>query len=87
MVIDTLGSIDMTKLLYIGKSNKKFTHGKIYKTVYYGYSYFPIIINSNKGLVTLKEEHSVYFEDNFKIIDKKEEDKIIRKNKLKKLDN
>jgi len=78
----------MYKLLYIGKSNKKFTNNNVY--VIYGMSaqnknFSTIIIKSNKGLVTLRQQHEAYFYENFKGINKEEETKIIRKNKLNKL--
>lgn len=73
----------MEKLLYIGKSNKKFTNGRIYN--YSGNLYLTIVIKSKKGLVTIRTEHLDYFEKNFKFIDEKEYDNIMRKNKLKKI--
>lgn len=72
----------MEKLLYIGKSNKKFTHDKLYVPYYL---HGPIVVRSNKGLVTFRKQHKVYFEENFKIVDEKEQETIIRRNKLKKI--
>lgn len=73
----------MEKLLYIGKSNKKFTHGKIYD--YSGQVIYTLIIKSKKGLVTIRKENLEYFEKNFKFIDEQEYERIIRKNKIKKI--
>jgi hypothetical protein len=77
----------MKKLLYIGKSNKRFTHDKLYNYIGYHSDYaFHIIIFSNQGnRVTLDENYIRYFELNFKFVNEKEINKIDRKKKLKKL--
>jgi hypothetical protein len=75
----------MEKLLYIGKSNKKFTHNKIYK--YYGQPFYIMIVYDNKNSMIMftNEKLYDYFEKNFKFVDDQEYNKIIRKNKLNKI--
>lgn len=72
------------KLLYIGKSNKNFTHNRLYS--YSGFNYI-IDIKSNRGLmrININEEHNKYFFENFKILNDKEEKNFLRKQKLKKI--
>lgn len=73
----------MEKLLYIGKSNKKFTNGSIYD--YTGQVIYTLVIKSKKGLIIIRKENLEYFDKNFKFIDEQEYDKLLRKNKLKKI--
>jgi hypothetical protein len=75
----------MERLLYIGKSNKKFTHNRIYK--YHGQIPYGIIVYNNKNTMESFSYNSLnnYFEKNFKFVDEQEYNKIIRKNKLNKI--
>ena len=77
------------KLLYIGKSNKKFTHNKLYKIFYSANTpskFHHIVMCGNKNkLVTVRDQD--YFIDNFKCLDDIQIKKIERKIKLKKLKN
>lgn len=75
----------MEKLLYIGKSNKKFTYGKTYDYMGNFETSNHMVIKSKKRLVTLRYEHIDYFEKNFKFISDQEYDSLIRKEKLKKI--
>ena len=103
-------------LLYIGKSNRKFTHNKMYNYVNTSFNtnqaidkiyadinkdlhlekhgfhsssllYFHITIKANNQLVILKIDHIDYFLNNFKLIDEYETKRIVRKLKLKKIQN
>ena len=79
-------------LLYIGKSNNRFTHNKLYK--YLGpkkfflessYEFQISVYTNSNNLITIKLEHDEYFDKNFKYITEKEYKNLIRKIKLKKL--
>ena len=81
-------------LLYIGKSNRKFTHNKIYKyhgdliigyNDYYKSGYLSVTSNRNHIIVTFRFEHVNYFNKNFKFITDQERNNLIRKLKLKKI--
>jgi len=73
----------MDKLIYIGKSNKKFTEGKTYNYMGNFESQTHMTIRANKQLVILRYEHLEYFEKNFKFLNEIEYQNLIRKNKLK----
>jgi hypothetical protein len=85
-------------LLYIGKSNKIFTHNKTYKYNKMCYKFattdhwFEPIINfyvsvyyNSYQMVVFKDEE--YFERKFKLMTEHEHNQYIRKIKLKKLNN
>jgi len=77
----------MDRLQYIGKSNKKFTHNHTYS--YFGCYYgrddiFNIEIYSNKNQI-IHYNSEEYFNDNFKIMNEDDYNKLIRKLKLKKI--
>jgi hypothetical protein len=83
----------MERLLYIGKSNKQFTHGKIYQVTG---SYFEgttdlemkinLTIKDNKHISHYYNmNYAQYFVDNFKFITEEEYKQLIRKNKLNKI--
>jgi hypothetical protein len=77
----------MSKLLYTGKSSKKYTHNNIY--IYSGWVY-PMsisitIIDNKKQKINLNTDHFNYFHDNFRILNDKEIEQIERKNKLNKI--
>lgn len=80
---------NISKYLYIGKSNKRFTHNKIYKYFQYlkddKFIYTYVIDNKN-SIVHFIIEHDNFYKK-FKIIDSKEVKSIERKNKLKKINN
>jgi len=80
------------KLLYIGKSNKNFTHNKLYS--YSGFwnhhtlnTHISVDVKSNKGLIRFNDDYYEYFWNNFKVVDEKEEEIILRKQKLKKINS
>jgi len=77
----------MEILLYIGKSNKKFTKGKTYNYMGDFESHGHITIRGNKQLVSLCYKHLDYFKNNFKYITEQEHQSMIRKNKIKKIQN
>jgi len=68
-------------LMYIGKSNKRFTHNRIYYFRRYVGSYY--IIEDNRNSQRRIEQD--YLEDNFKIITDKELMQFNRKLKLDKI--
>lgn len=79
----------MVKLLYIGKSNKRFTHNKTY--IFYGMTAkqgcpdeidMRVYYNSSQMMTFRNKE---YFEKNFKLITEKQQNQLIRKIKLKRL--
>jgi len=77
------------KLLYIGKSNKRFTHNKIYK--YHSIHYLTttnfnmtVYYNSNQMMVF---KYKDYFNKNFKFINENEYNQFVRKEKLKRINN
>ena len=75
------------KLLYIGKSNKKFTYNKLYNIMYSANTpsiFHYIVIYGNKNqIITIREQD--YFIDNFKHLDERQIKNFERKMKLKKL--
>lgn len=76
---------DMTRVLYIGKSNKKFTKGKLYK--YFGNietSIITIYANKNK-LISMGHFYYDYFHKNFKLLNEDDIKKLERKNKINKI--
>jgi hypothetical protein len=78
----------MYKLLYIGKSNGRFTHNKIYffygMTTNQGSNEINIrVYYNNTQIVTFKDRE--YFEKNFKLITEHEHKQLIRKLKLEKI--
>jgi len=76
----------MAKLIYIGKSNKKFTHNEayLYDVYYKSETIFSVTVKSNKGqFIHYKEvEFMTYFYQNFKFVPELEYQQIIRKQKL-----
>ena len=87
----------MSRICYIGKSNKDFTNSKVYK--YFGfigktptennnkYS-VAITIYGNKGnMIFFNDDYFHYIDNNFKIITDEDYEQYIRKNKLKKISN
>ena len=88
-------------LLYIGKSNKRFTHNKIYQfmgspsvvlhildenRVDEFYDYFNITVYANNNRkISLFNQHIDYFIDNFKIITEQGIKQLERKKKLQRL--
>lgn len=76
------------KLHYIGKSNKDFTHDNIY-TIAYGEwtdDICRLTIKTNRGYKNYNN-YFEYFDKNFRKINKLDEQKLIRKLKLKKIKN
>jgi len=79
----------MYKLLYIGKSNKRFTHNKTYlfhgMTAQQGSSdgFYMCINYNNTQIMTFRNED--YFKKNFKLITNQEHKQLIRKLKLRKI--
>lgn len=82
----------MDKLLYIGKSNKKFTYNHIYK--YFGYHKYKLNWKDDiEFSITIYDNHNIlnfltklsYFEKNFKFITEIEYNKLIRKLKIEKI--
>ena len=75
------------RLHYIGKSNKKFTHGKIYQgSGNYGFDWIAVTIIDNSGSpYYYGPEYNQYFVDNFDTLSEEEYKKLIRKNKLNKI--
>ena len=77
----------MAKLLYIGKSDKNFTHKRMYN--YHGWSYddsISITVRDNKNMdIFLNNEYFDYFYDNFKILNEHDIKQLERKNKLNKI--
>lgn len=74
-------------LLYIGKSNKHFTNGRVYEytassiTIQNSHHLF---IETNIGVIKhFGPEHTEYIDENFRFVD--EYRKLIRKNKLNKI--
>lgn len=79
-------------LLYIGKSNKKFTHNKVYNFMgspsqFLGdvTNYMNITIYANDRLVIFHKQHFQYFKQNFKLINDKQLKQLERKKKLIKI--
>ena len=76
----------MVKLLYIGKSNKRFTYNKTYGCMslhnYVSYFHASVYYN-NSQMMTFKDKD--YFDENFKILSEHEQKQLIRKLKLKKI--
>lgn len=75
-------------LLYIGKSNKRFTYNKVY--VYLNYytesnDFFISVYTDKKILVNFRNEHFDYFYKNFKFINDQELIKLRRKIKINKI--
>lgn len=86
----------MYRIYYFGKSNKDFTHGKVYNCFgFFGntpteksngtYS-VSITIYGNKGnMIYFNDDYFHYVDDNFRQMYNEEYNKYIRKNKLKKI--
>lgn len=76
----------MYKLLYIGKSNKRFTHNKTYE---YGSLmgaekfFYATVYYNRKQMMTFKDHD--YFHENFKFITEQKYNQLIRKIKLNKI--
>lgn len=83
-----VNTLDNLKLIYIGKSNKRFTHNKIYG--WYGLSneenLWINIKTNNSTLVMFNNNYYDYFNENFKFMNEIEYNNHIRKIKLKKID-
>lgn len=75
----------MNKLLYIGKSNKNFTHDRIY-SIYFRMNDSDIIVYTNNKVLKRFKIDS-FFDKKFKFINEQEYNQLIRKQKLKKIDN
>jgi len=79
----------MYKLLYIGKSDKDFTHDKIYNFMGSPSSLFNTAFHTTiiteKRRITLHCQHFTYFKKNFKLVDEHQIKQLERKKKLKKL--
>ena len=84
------------RIYYFGKSNKDFTHGKVYK--YFGsfintptnksngtYSVSITIYGNRGNMISFNDEHFHYVDSNFKLMTIDEYNQYIRKNKLKKI--
>lgn len=74
------------RLHYIGKSNKDFTYDRVYP--FYGTltpTLLSLAIIANKCDIYLDDNYREYIEDNFRYVDENEYNKLIRKNKLKKI--
>jgi len=78
---------EITRLLYIGKSNKRFTYNKTYKfsqiTSQITKKSYVFVYYNDSQIMTIKDKN--YFDKNFKLITDNEYDKLIRKLKLKKI--
>ena len=78
----------MYKLLYIGKSNKRFTHNKTYffygMTAKQGAETINMYVYYNSTQIMNFRDKN-YFEKNFKLINEQEQKQLIRKLKLKKI--
>ena len=73
----------MFKLLYKGKSNKRFTYNHFYN--YFGSIIVCIVVYDNKNsMVSIKD--SDFFEDNFEVFSEKDIKMFERKMKLKKIE-
>lgn len=77
-------------LLYIGKSNKHFTNGRVYdyqaSTVSFENSNHFYVKTNQGGKKHFTPEHKEYIDKNFRFIGDEEYKQIIRKNKLTKID-
>ena len=79
----------MLSLIYIGKSNKKFTHNRVY--TYWGNpslyldGFNWLLVFSNKSRIQFTPEHVEYFQQNFIILDEQEFLMFNRKIKLNKI--
>jgi len=75
-----------TRLLYIGKSNKKYTYNKFYKYAGINEKFLVMTIYDNKNQPYYYDsKYSQYFEDNFRLINEEQYKQLIRKFKLTKL--
>jgi len=80
--IEMNGDKNTDNLLYVGKSNKKFTYNRIYRFLQYdGFMY---IVHDNRGVKRVIRDMD-YFERVFKIVTNKELIKMNRKLKLNKI--
>jgi adenine C2-methylase RlmN of 23S rRNA A2503 and tRNA A37 len=72
-------------LLFIGKSNKHFTHGWTYQIYgYYNDNHFSLILFDNKkNMKKFSDSYCDYVEKNFKMLSDNEYKTFVRKNKLK----
>jgi len=85
----------MYKLLYTGKSNKKFTHNELYNFMgspslitekeNVGGFFNVVVYGKNNRLVTFVYNHLDYFYDNFKLANENEIKQLERKKKLNKI--
>ncbi len=71
----------MSKLLYIGKSNKTYKYSRMYYQVTNDF-YVTVYYNSNQ-MMTFKDKD--YFDKNFKLLSEHEYNQLIRKLKLKRI--
>lgn len=69
-------------IVYIGKSNKSFTHNKLYFIAHFDLHKY-VRIGNNKHSV--KKYTKEYFDKNFKTFNEQEYKKFIRLNKLNKI--
>lgn len=93
-----ISTVDMLKLLYVGKTNKNFTCNKIYNYSYY-YVIHIIVETDNKNKIKfcnnptnrkrkfIKEKTLSYFLNNFKFLNCEEYNTYLRKIKILKLDS
>ena len=76
----------MVRLLYIGKSNKKFTKNRTY--TYHGDITYVLTVYTKRGnKITLNYDYLGYFEKNFKFVDELEYKQLVRALKIKKISN
>ena len=79
-----------SKLLYIGKSNKKFTNNQIY--TWWGsnadeYAINIYVITNKNTKFYINGDYLAYYKKNFKMLNKLEYEKYLRKEKLKRISN
>jgi hypothetical protein len=90
----------MYRVHYKGKSNKDFTHDRVYKCfgvinttpsdkdVLNGKNYINLTVYGNRGnMIQFNDDYYDYVNDNFVIINQIEYEQLVRKNKIKKISN
>lgn len=87
------------RIYYLGKSNKDFTHNKVYKCfgsytassdeeTLNSKNYVNLTVYGNKGnMILFNDDYYEYVENNFKFITMDEYNQYIRKTKLNKISN
>lgn len=81
----------MDKLIYIGKSNKKFTNGRLYEYMefpHFSHTLLSIQVKTNRNILEYFDgRYFDFFYTNFRFINEQEYKQLIREQKLKKINN